>query len=821
MVDRPGRQWPKPVALTALAVLGALVALTCLTVGATFAVLQTSWGGERLRRQVVTRANKQIQGRLEIGRLSFGGNRLEVWNVALRDPEGQAVAQIARAEVDFRILRLLHKEIRISAIVIEKPHLGLVSGPEGLNLTRATAPREKTPKEETPPRAPTREEGWVVQLDRFDLKDGALGMVSIQEGGPEQKVDLRDLTSFISARYATGNGGLASTFRLTGRSALAPVGPFRIESQVRKTNDAIHFAMQGDLLGGTAKARMDLARTSNKPDGDLEQLDAEVKVAIPEVPLHGHGWGPVRVDGLAHPGGVPRLEMLLAIPGIELAGKNVSQTAFDFQGRLKLIDLGHTMKAVQALAGGDSSPAAGHGQIDFAVGGPMKGALATWSTHWTGQFERLRFSENLISGLSLEGRVAHLSARPGEADFKIAIDSIEAGKTKIGKLAFAARLQQQDVSVRAHVVSPQPVNLAVAGRIDNDGRGFSLATLSLGYPHGQWTLEKPARVELGDQRVALTRVRLVSEEQALSVEGSKTGDQLSAHLAIEKLRLDLLPELLADPHLHLAGTVDVDVKASGDTNSPKVVAHVALKQVRFQGFSRVYAKVDATLADQVVDGTLSVEAPFTAAEARFKIPADPLAPRAPFELRLDVTRLDLGDALRSAAVAAPADGKVTVRVDASGSPDNPKVDVAINARELSVARPAVAKHASEVIDVGHARVHLAYAHRSARADIDFSSAHGGTLKVDAVAKIDLSYPRVTRGIVAAKIPIEGKVVAHDLEVAWISRFNERVESLGGQVNANAKLAGTVGDPQFLGDVRWKNGNVVATVPKKAAAAAKR
>jgi autotransporter translocation and assembly factor TamB len=112
---------------------------------------------------------------------------------------------------------------------------------------------------------------------------------------------------------------------------------------------------------------------------------------------------------------------------------------------------------------------------------------------------------------------------------------------------------------------------------------------------------------------------------------------------------------------------------------------------------------------------------------------------------------------------------------------------------------------------------LTYEDRAAHADVDFASAHGGELRVDAGTRVDLSYPRVTEGIVAQKLPVHGKVVAKDFDVAWIARFNDRVEALGGQVSANAKLAGTVGDPQFIGDVRWKNGKVVAVAAPKSPA----
>jgi autotransporter translocation and assembly factor TamB len=64
--------------------------------------------------------------------------------------------------------------------------------------------------------------------------------------------------------------------------------------------------------------------------------------------------------------------------------------------------------------------------------------------------------------------------------------------------------------------------------------------------------------------------------------------------------------------------------------------------------------------------------------------------------------------------------------------------------------------------------------------------------------------------------VHGKVVAKDFDVAWIARFDDQVETLGGRVSADAKVAGTVGDPQFIGDVRWKHGKVVAVAPPKAA-----
>ena len=61
---------------------------------------------------------------------------------------------------------------------------------------------------------------------------------------------------------------------------------------------------------------------------------------------------------------------------------------------------------------------------------------------------------------------------------------------------------------------------------------------------------------------------------------------------------------------------------------------------------------------------------------------------------------------------------------------------------------------------------------------------------------NLGYPHVAHAPPLSKLPVRGQVTARDLDVAWLAQFNPRVESLGGRVTANAKLAGTLADPQL-------------------------
>jgi autotransporter translocation and assembly factor TamB len=111
-------------------------------------------------------------------------------------------------------------------------------------------------------------------------------------------------------------------------------------------------------------------------------------------------------------------------------------------------------------------------------------------------------------------------------------------------------------------------------------------------------------------------------------------------------------------------------------------------------------------------------------------------------------------------------------------------------------------------DLGQASMRLTYADGAARANLTFASARGGSLRADANATADLGYPQVLQGPPLSKLPMRGQVVARDLDVAWVAQFNPRVESLGGRVSANARLTGTMADPRFVGDVRWKDGGGV-------------
>ena len=382
----------------------------------------------------------------------------------------------------------------------------------------------------------------MIRLDRFDLRDGAVLVASTD--GTQAQADRSPRGSAIVPESPVRHRQRFDRSRFSARWPERPRSRRdRWRSRRRRAFAGIRPTSRSTASCWAERSRRAATSTVNISTA----ADALVAIAIPRTELGGYGWGPLRVDGVARPGAIPKLDLLLAIPGLELTakgGQGGGTGRLQARARLALEDLSRTGKAVQVLTASVVPSMAGHGDLRLTVEGPLAGAPGSLTAGCKGLFDHLRFAENTITDLSIDGHAAQLAKIPGEADLTVTVASVVAGTTKLGKIELGAKVRQQAISLSASLASPEPIRLALAGQIDGDRQGLALSRLSLSYPKSEWVSEGTAHLRLEAQKLSLADLRLRAQGQQLAVDGSKDDERVDAHVALTKFRLDLLPTLV-------------------------------------------------------------------------------------------------------------------------------------------------------------------------------------------------------------------------------------------------------------------------------------
>jgi hypothetical protein len=221
----------RTVAGIVLALVAGAAVLVALVVGGAVGVARTPWGGERLRRLVLPRLNQALAGRIECDRLRFGGDRLVLEGLALRDPEGALVASAGRLEVVVRLWPLVRRRVEVPLVDLDTPVVSLLRDARGgSNLARAIAPRHPGPEK---PDVPAAAAGNGAEQPWGGGASFALGALRIRSGRIEWRnqapvpgeKDLRvdGLALLVTARGDTG-AGKPFAVHLEGRAeAVSPV----------------------------------------------------------------------------------------------------------------------------------------------------------------------------------------------------------------------------------------------------------------------------------------------------------------------------------------------------------------------------------------------------------------------------------------------------------------------------------------------------------------------------------------------------------------------------------------------------------------------
>jgi translocation and assembly module TamB len=222
--------------------------------------------------------------------------------------------------------------------------------------------------------------------------------------------------------------------------------------------------------------------------------------------------------------------------------------------------------------------------------------------------------------------------------------------------------------------------------------------------------------------------------------------------------------------------------------------HTTASDVRLQLAVR---REDALLAE--MDAT--IDAPLAALQDQ------EVAGRLPFVLKARSGPVPLRQLMAMASPPQPGtpatdqqnlQGLFSLELAARGTLDDPKLEVAAGLQQLGVRQFAL----------GQARMHYAYGDARSQLDALLTSPNGGTLLVRGQAQQELSLPAMQRGLDFSRAPVEADVDAQQFDLSFLSGSQlPMVRTIGGMLQADAHVGGTVGAPTFQGDFRWKDGRL--------------
>jgi translocation and assembly module TamB len=789
------------IARLAAAVTLVALAAAALLVGGGWGFLQTRWGGQAVRHFALPAVNRQIAGRLELARFGFGGDRLTLEGLVLRDPAGSVVARVERLEVGFSRLALLHRHVDLTRLAVVRPELWLVQDADGSsNLARALAPRAPAAAEPKPSAASSPgERGLIVDLRRLGLEGGDIDVRALGDGSTRH-VQVSALAIAGSAHFESGPQRAArATIDLTVDAhglhldakgeldlrGLRALGPGLVVhardldlAQLYEGAPASNLAFDLEARGGGA---------------DPAALDGAFDFAVPAGRLGDKSVGPLHVAAQAVRGDLTLSQLRLVLPGIEITGRgHGSAAALDAQVRVEASDLGALSAALTAWRLGDVT-LAGRGRLDLALGG----SLAAPSLRLTGDLPRLRSGGSSVQSLALRAEVPNLRT-PEAADVDVTSPRAVLGGQTLRGLTLAVRAVGPRPTINARSTGPFPLTLAVRGRRGSARTDLTLDALDLRYPEARWSLARPARLDLGDGQLSITGFALRAGPERIEIDLIRKKDGLRGHLLVEKLDLGRLPRVLVPAALGVGGMVDLDARLAGSTAAPRLDAKLSLAGGRVRGYRDLSLALEAHYASARATGRLDARGLGTAVSTRFDLPgAWPIRERrAPLHLDLTLAETDLAAIGKALAVAAgqasPADlrGRAHLTAHLDGSLEAPRLTLALGVKGLAVQNQPVGDVDLEVRGEGERPV-------EAHLKIANSGGAGAHTALDLTTPLSLRaalrHPPTPAMLERAPFDLRGDV--DRLPLAVLAQLASHRGGVGGTLSTHLAFAGTALEPR--------------------------
>ncbi len=288
-----------------LIVLGGLLVL----VVAVLAMLPRLLDVNRYHDRIQAELQKQLGREVQLGQMSLGllPPTFKVQNAVIgEDPKfnsGVPFAQTAELDIELKLGPLLHKDVQVATLRMLHPQVELIRGADGeWNFSTIGTHNEQQTKQEQ-----ASEESKPLQLDRFQIDDGAVAITDQQKQQPRMEYKNIDV---LLKNYAPGNpfdvavsahlpGAGKQVVKLDGHGgpiadATMVSTPFEGTLQL----DQVLLSGAQQYLNSQALAGTEASISGNlKFKNDAGKVSTNGTVRMDNVVVHGKGLGyPIELD---------------------------------------------------------------------------------------------------------------------------------------------------------------------------------------------------------------------------------------------------------------------------------------------------------------------------------------------------------------------------------------------------------------------------------------------------------------------------------------------------------------------------------------------
>ena len=253
----------------------------------------------------------------------------------------------------------------------------------------------------------------------------------------------------------------------------------------------------------------------------------------------------------------------------------------------------------------------------------------------------------------------------------------------------------------------------------------------------------------------------------------------------------------------VVGTAAVRLDLRGSARAPAGSVNLIVLGAHGPRFPETDLRVDATLGARDVRLAAQVarkQRLLAWANAVVEIPATRLADRgaltsAPIHVRAGAGPVDLKQTPLDGLAATTSASPVAKTGAAGGLQARVLVDLAIDGtlRNPSLranARLRALRNGS--IEAGAIQALLTYADQRAVLAAELTSTAGGSAHVRGTAALDLGYPAIARAADVARAPVDVKVDANALDLAWMSGLVSPIREIAGRLTLAAHAHGVIG-----------------------------